>query len=192
MKVILTGYVYKHGVAGEIVEVADGFARNYLMPRKLAVKATQANLQKLADLRSKATENRVELNGKLSDAARKIDGVELVFGVKAGNNNKLYGSITTQMIADELFKKTGVDINRRRISDRPLRELGRYRVPVRMGNDQSPVLNLVILREEEVGAYLAGQMKGPELKEVEISDADGIQDQENAAAANQIRSAVAQ
>jgi large subunit ribosomal protein L9 len=112
-------------------------------------------------------ENRAALNNQLNEAAQKIDGAELVFGVKAGNNNKLYGSITTQMIAEALLKKTGVDINRRRISDRSLRELGRYRVPVRMGADQSPTLNIVILREEEVAAYLSGQMKGPELTEVE-------------------------
>jgi large subunit ribosomal protein L9 len=170
MKVILTQYVYKHGVAGEIVDVADGFARNYLLPRKLAVKASQANLEKLGELRSQASQNRADLNDKLGAAARQIDGVELIFGVKAGNNNKLYGSITTQMIAEALFKKTGVDINRRRISDRALRELGRYKVPVRMGIDANPSLNIVILREEEVNAYLSGQMKGPELTEVPVED----------------------
>jgi len=168
MKVILTEYVYKHGVAGEIVSVADGFARNYLLPRKLAVKATEANLGRLSELREAATENRAALNDKLGAAARQIDGVEIVFGVKAGSNNKLYGSITTQMIAESLFKKTGVDINRRRISDRSLRELGRHRVPVRMGIDQTPMLNIIILREEDVAAYLSGQMKGPELTEVPI------------------------
>lgn len=167
MKVILTQYVYKHGVAGEMVDVADGFARNYLLPRKLAVKATQANLDKLGELRSQAATNRADLNDKLGAAARQIDGVELVFGAKAGNNNKLYGSITTQMIAEALFKKTNVDINRRRISDRLLRELGRYRVPVRMGLDFNPNLTIVILREEEVASYLAGQMKGPEFTEVD-------------------------
>ena len=165
MKVILTEYVYKHGVAGEVVSVADGFARNFLLPRHLAVKATPANLEKLGDLRAKAAENKAELNDKLSAAARQIDGVELVFGAKAGNNNKLYGSITTQMIAEALREKSGVDINRRRISERTLRELGRFRVPVRMGTDQSPVLNIVILREEEVAPYLAGQIAPPPLIE---------------------------
>ena len=165
MKVILTEYVYKHGVAGEVVTVADGFARNFLLPRRLAVKATSGNLEKLGDLREKAAQNKSELNDRLSAAARQIDGVELVFGAKAGNNNKLYGSITTQMIAEALQAKTGVDINRRRISERTLRELGRFRVPVRMGTEQSPVLNIVILREDEVAAYLAGQMAPPPLIE---------------------------
>ncbi len=174
MKVILTQYVYKHGVAGEVVDVADGFARNFLLPRKVAIKATVANLEKVADLRAKAIENRTALNNQLSEAAQKIDGTELVFGVKAGNNNKLYGSITTQMIAEALLKKSGVDINRRRISDRPLRELGRYRVPVRMGGDQSPTLSVVILREEEVASYLSGQMKGPEFTEVEEAEPENV------------------
>jgi large subunit ribosomal protein L9 len=156
MKVILTDYVYKHGVAGEVVTVADGFARNWLIPRKLAIPATKANLEHLADLREKAAENRSVINSRIAEAAAKINGVELVFGSKAGSNNKLYGSITSQMIKDAILEKTGVDINRRRISERPIRELGRYDIPVRMG-EISPVVHVIILREEEVGPYLAAK-----------------------------------
>jgi large subunit ribosomal protein L9 len=153
MKVILTDYVYKHGVAGEVVNVADGFARNWLIPRKVAIPATKQNLDKMAELREKASHNRAEINSRINEAAAKINGIELVFGVKAGSNNKLYGSITSQMIKDAIMEKTGVDINRRRISDRSIRELGRYDVPVRMG-DVSPVVHVVVLREEDVPAYL--------------------------------------
>ncbi len=156
MKVILTEDVYKHGVAGEVVNVSDGFARNWLIPRKMAIAATKHNLTALADLRAKAEENRAVYNDRVNSVARQLDGVELVFGVKAGSNNKLYGSITSQMIKDELQRKTGLDINRRRISERAIRELGRYEVPVRMG-DVSPVLHVVVLREEEVNAYLASK-----------------------------------
>src|SRR2546423_7243119 len=133
MKVILTEDVYKHGVAGEVVTVADGFARNWLIPRRMAIPATKQNLEQQQSLRQQADQNRAAYNDKVNTTARQIDGVELVFGVKAGSNNKLYGSITSQMIKDELMKKTGLDINRRRISDRMIRELGRYEVPVRMG-----------------------------------------------------------
>jgi large subunit ribosomal protein L9 len=157
MKVILTEDVYKHGVAGEVVKVSDGFARNWLIPRGMAKPASKANLEQMATLREKATENRAVYNDKVNTAARQIDGVELVFGVKAGSNNKLYGSITSQMIKDALLEKSGLDINRRRISDRPIRELGRYDVPVRMG-EVSPVLKIVVIREEEVAAYNAGQL----------------------------------
>jgi large subunit ribosomal protein L9 len=159
MKVILREDVYKHGVAGEVVSVADGFARNWLIPKGMAMPATKRNIEQLADLREKAAENRAVYNDKVNAAARQIDGVELVFGVKAGSNNKLYGSITSQMIKDALLQKTGLDINRRRISERPIRELGRYDVPVRMG-EVSPTVKIVVLREEEVASYLNVQ-SGP-------------------------------
>jgi large subunit ribosomal protein L9 len=157
MKVILKEYVYKHGVAGDVVNVADGFARNFLFPRGLAVKATPGAVRENQHLIEQASKNRERLRAMESEAAAKIDGVELVFGVKAGKNNKLYGSITTSDIGRALQEKTGVDINRRRISERSLRELGVHDVPVRLGHEISPVLRVIILREEEVGPYLAGQ-----------------------------------
>lgn len=157
MKVILKEYVYKHGVAGDVINVADGFARNYLIPRGLAIKASPGAIRENQHLIDQAAKNRERLRALESEAAAKIDGVELVFGVKAGKNNKLYGSITTRDISEALLSKTGVDINRRRISERVLRELGVHDVPVRMGTQVSPVLRIVVLREEEVAPYLAGQ-----------------------------------
>ncbi|HML22908.1 MAG TPA: 50S ribosomal protein L9 [Aggregatilinea sp.] len=156
MKVILKENVYKHGVAGDVVTVADGFARNYLIPRGLAVRANAGALRDNQHLLAQAGQRRAELRSRESEAAAQIDGVELVFGVKAGKNGKLYGSITTMDIAQALMEKTGVDINRRRISERPLRELGAHEVPVRMSGDLSPMLKVVILRDEDVEAYLAG------------------------------------
>lgn len=157
MKVILKDYVYKHGVAGDVVEVANGFARNYLLPRGLAIKATPGALRENEHLLKTATIRREELQQREQEAADRIDGVELVFGVKAGKNGKLYGSITTMDIAQALLEKTGVDINRRRISERPLRELGTHTVPVRLGAGVSSELRIVIVREEEVADYLAGK-----------------------------------
>jgi large subunit ribosomal protein L9 len=156
MKVILTEYIYKHGVAGDVVEVADGFARNWLIPRKLAIPATKENLAKMESLRQQAEANRTQINERIREAAAKIDGIEIVFGMKAGSNNKLYGSITSQMIKDAILKQTGIDINRRRISERPIRELGRYDVPIRMG-EISPVVRVIVVREEELSAFLAAR-----------------------------------
>lgn len=156
MKIILKEDIYKHGVAGEIVTVADGFARNWLIPRGMAIPATKLNIEAMAALREQVAQNRSVYNDKVNAAARQIDGVELVFAMKAGSNNKLYGSITSQMIKDALMEKTGLDINRRRISERPIRELGRYDIAVRMG-EVSPIIKLVVLREEEVAAYNAAQ-----------------------------------
>ncbi|MBI5957164.1 MAG: 50S ribosomal protein L9 [Chloroflexi bacterium] len=157
MKVILKEYVYKHGVAGDVVTVADGFARNFLIPRGFAIKASAGALRENQHLIEQANKNRERLRQMEDEAAIKIDGAELVFGVKAGKNNKLYGSITTRDISEKLLEKTGVDVNRRRISERPLRELGVHEIPVRLGHAVSPVLRIVVLRDEEIADYLAGK-----------------------------------
>lgn len=153
MKVLLLSDVYKQGVAGEVVSVSDGYARNYLIPKKLAVKATPAELAKAEQLRETAAARKAELEGRLNDLARQIDGVELVFGRRAANTGKLFGSVTTTDIAEALRQKTGVDINRRRISQQSIRELGTFDVPVRLGTEISPSLRIVVLREDEVHAY---------------------------------------
>jgi large subunit ribosomal protein L9 len=154
MKVILLDYVYKHGVAGEVIDVADGFARNFLIPKRLAVKATEGELKRAVKLREQAAAKRAALDQRLNDLAREIDGVELVFGRRAAPTGKLFGSVTTQEIADELFKVSGVDINRRRISQQSLREVGTHEVPVRLGNEISPNLKITIVREEELAEFL--------------------------------------
>lgn len=157
MKVILLDYVYKHGVAGEVIDVADGFARNYLIPRKLAVKATPNELKRATNLREQATARRAALDNRLNELARQIDGVELVFGRRAAPTGKLFGSVTTQEIADALNQKTGVDINRRRMSQQTLREVGTHMVPVRLGNEISPTLKVVVVAEQDLNDYLASR-----------------------------------
>lgn len=154
MKVILLDYVYKHGVAGEVIDVADGFARNYLIPKRLAAKATAGELKRATKLREQAEIKRAALEQRLNELARAIDGVELIFGRRAAATGKLFGSVTTQEIADELNKKTGIDINRRRISQQGLREVGTHGVPVRLGTEFSPTLKITIVREEELAEFL--------------------------------------
>ncbi|MEZ4670011.1 MAG: 50S ribosomal protein L9 [Anaerolineae bacterium] len=161
MKVLLLADVYKQGVAGEVVEVADGYARNYLMPKKLATKATPNELKKAENLRATAAARKAELEDRLNDLARQIDGVELVFGRRAAITGKLFGSVTTSEIADALNEKTGIDINRRRISQQALREIGTFMVPVRLGSEFSPTLKIVVVREDELASYLAGLTEAP-------------------------------
>ena len=83
MKIILLSDVYKHGVAGEVIEVADGFARNWLFPQKLAVKANAAALKQQERLRAQSEMRRAQLEQRLNDLARQINGVELLFGRRA-------------------------------------------------------------------------------------------------------------
>jgi large subunit ribosomal protein L9 len=160
MKVILLEYVYKHGVAGEVIDVADGFARNYLIPRGLAVKATEGEMKRAQKLREQAVIRRAELDHRLNELARQIDGVELVFGRRAAVTGKLFGSVTTAEIAQALFEKTGVDINRRRISQQALREVGTHEVPVRLGTELSPMLRVTIVPEQQLAEYLAQLERG--------------------------------
>jgi large subunit ribosomal protein L9 len=177
MKVLLIADVYKQGVAGEVVDVADGYARNYLIPKKLAVKATPNELKRSEKLRETAAARKAELENRLNDLARQIDGVELVFGRRAANTGKLFGSVTTTEIAEALNAKTGIDINRRRISQQALREVGTFMIPVRLGTETSPILKVVIVREDELKDYLARQQSGeaapsPVVEEAAVVEAD--------------------
>ena len=113
---------------------------------------------------------RQELNEQLVQVSDQIDGTELVFGRKAGSNGKLYGSVTTMDLADALLQKTGIDINRRRISDRSLREVGTFDVTVRMGADLAPTIKVTIVREEDLAAYLAGDVEVEEILAEAASD----------------------
>jgi large subunit ribosomal protein L9 len=160
MQVILLQDLYKHGVTGEVVQVADGFARNYLIPRKMAVQATASALRQTETIRENVEARKAQYNNMLNELARQIDNVELIFGRRAASTGKLFGSVTTQEIADELDRVTSVDINRRRISQQSLREVGTHRVPVRLGNEISPTLTITIVPEDDLPEFLAARGRG--------------------------------
>jgi large subunit ribosomal protein L9 len=174
MKVILLDYVYKHGVAGEVINVADGFARNFLIPTNLAVKATPGALKRAAGLREQAVARRAALENRLNELAKIIDGVELFFERRAASTGKLFGSVTTQEIADALMEETEVDINRRRISQQPLREIGTHEVPVRLGTETSPVLKVTIVREGELVEYLRKRKAAEGGEEVDADESEPV------------------
>ena len=153
MKIILLADVYKHGVAGEVVDVANGFARNYLIPKGLATQATPGELKRTERVREAAEARRLEYEGMLNELGRKIDGTDLIFFRRAAVTGKLFGSVTTQDIAEELDRVTGVDINRRRVSQQALRDAGLHEVPVRLGTDVSPILNIRIIAEDQRVEY---------------------------------------
>ncbi|MEO8611107.1 MAG: 50S ribosomal protein L9 [Chloroflexota bacterium] len=181
MKVLLLSDIYKQGVAGEVVEVSDGYARNYLIPKKLAAKATPNELKKAEKLRETASARKAELEGRLNDLARQIDGVELVFARRAANTGKLFGSVTTSDIAELLHKQTGIDINRRRISQQALREIGSFDIPVRLGSEISPILKVFVVREEELQSFLAKRKAAAEAGTATPEAETAVQEVEDAA-----------
>ncbi len=183
MEVILLEDVYKHGVAGEVVKVADGFARNYLIPHNLAVKATKGEMKRVAKLREQVEARRAAYENKLNDLAQIIDGVELIFGRRAAHTGKLFGSVTTQEIAEKLMENIGIDLNRRRISQQPLREVGTHEVPVRLGTEISPILNITIVPQDELAEFLAAREAG---EDPEIGAEGQVVDEVDAGAEDEI------
>ena len=168
MKVILLQDLYKHGVAGEVVKVADGFARNFLIPRKMAIQASESALRRTENVRKNVDARKAQYSNMLNDLGRQIDGAELIFGRRAATTGKLFGSVTTQEIADELDRVTGVDINRRRISQQSLREIGTHEVPVRLGTEVSPLLKITIIPEDELREFLAARERGEKVSAEDI------------------------
>lgn len=149
MKVLLLKDVYKLGRAGDIKKVADGYGRNYLLPQGLAALATPGMLKQAERIRDKATEERARLNQELGSVAEVLDGLELIFPVKAGEMGRLYGSVTTAMIAEAIEETSKVTIDRRQIDCQPIKALGVHDVDIRLTVDLVPQIKVVVHREDE-------------------------------------------
>lgn len=170
MKVLLLKDVYKLGRAGDIKKVADGFGRNFLLPQSLAVLATPGAVKQADSIRNRATAQRVQLNDTMSGLAEKLTGLVVGFPSRAGETGKLYGSITTQMIADAITKKIGQEVDRRHIEAQPIRILGEHRVTVRLTVDLNPEVKVIVHREGETPAALVAP-KPVEPQEVPVAEA---------------------
>jgi large subunit ribosomal protein L9 len=149
MKVLLIQDVYNLGRAGEVKKVANGYGRNYLIPQGLAVLATPGALKGVERIRAQAEKHRAVLNEEMSLVADKLVGVELVFPVKAGDTGKLYGSVTTQMIAESINQQAGVELTKRQIDSQPIRMIGEHTVNVRLTMDLIPEVKVIVHREGE-------------------------------------------
>ena len=159
MKVLLVKDVYKLGRAGDIKKVADGYGRNFLIPQGLAVLATAGALKQVEKIRSTAEVRRTEQNSELKDLASHINGVTLVFGAKAGETGKLYGSITTQDVATAIQEKTRYEVKKQQIDMQPIRNLGEYTAHVRLTMDLVPEVKIIVHRE---GEAVEGETPAPE------------------------------
>ena len=145
MKVVLTKDVANLGSAGEVKEVADGYARNYLMPKGFAVLATKG-LIKQAQERMEAQRKRdLKARNDAEGLAQRINGQTLRFTVRVGELDRLYGSITNVDIAEKLASQIGADIDRRRVElGDPIKRAGVYSVVVNLGHGLEPRINVVV------------------------------------------------
>jgi large subunit ribosomal protein L9 len=168
MKVLLLKDVYKLGRAGDVKKVADGYGRNYLLPQGMAVLATAEALKGTERIREKANIQRAIVNQEMDAVAKQIAGLTLTFPAKASETGKLYGSVTTQMIADAVKAKAGVEIAKRQVDSQPLRMLGDYKVHIRLTVDLIPTIDVIVYREgEAVTAPVPAKVAAQAVEEAE-------------------------
>ena len=144
MKVILTSDVVKLGKSGELKDVADGYARNFLIPQKLAVPAAGGAYRAWQHDIASREEKRKREREEAEIAATRITSTTLTMGVKVGEGGKLYGSITAKDIADALGRR-GIEVDRHKVDlDEPLKSLGTYKVAVKVYAGLTPEVTVVV------------------------------------------------
>ena len=145
MKVVFLEDVEGVALGGEIKVVKNGFARNYLIPQKLAAPATHNNLQKITKLSRQADTERMQRLDDMKQLSEAIDGTEIMIEMRAGSNDRLYGSVTGTMVADALNEITGQSIERRLVQlDNPIRDLGSFNVPIRLHADVNATIKVTV------------------------------------------------
>lgn len=147
MKVILKEDVKNLGSMGQVVTVADGFARNFLVPKGLAVEASSKNIKALEHAKRVIQEKARKAKDSMRELADKLSGLTLVIKAKAGEEGKLFGSVTSMDIAEQL-KQEGYDIDRKKISlEEPIKRLGSYAVTIRLHPEVDARVNVQVVEE---------------------------------------------
>ena len=147
MEVILREDVEKLGNRGEVVKVAAGYARNFLLPRRLAVAATDANRKIVEQERQAHLRKEAKVKSEAEDLGELLGGVSVTIAQKAGENDQLFGSVTAKDVADALAAKN-FTIDRRKVQlDEPIKQLGEYKVPLRLHRDVVIEITVTVVRE---------------------------------------------
>ena len=148
MQVILQEDVEKLGSRGQIVEVAEGFARNFLLPRKLALQATEGNLKRLEQIRGHLAKRTASEKDVAQQLASAISTATVTLSRKAGETNQLFGSVTSADIADALATQ-GHKLDKRSIHlEEPIKVIGEYDVPVKLAHGVTGSVKVIVNREE--------------------------------------------
>lgn len=148
MQVILRDRLENLGNAGDVVTVKPGYARNYLIPKGLAFEATNSNLKRIERERAQLVKRAGEQLQAARERAAALEGVSVTFNARAGEEGKLFGSITSSDIADKLAEQ-GVEVDRKQIVlDEPIKALGVHAVPVRLHADVRPEIKVWVIKED--------------------------------------------
>jgi len=147
MDVILREDIDKLGARGQVVNVAPGYARNFLLPKRLAVAATDSNKKIVEQERQAHLRKEAKDRSEAEDLGKMMAGVSIVIAQKAGENDQLFGSVTSKDIAEALEKKN-YTIDRRKIQlDEPIKQLGEHKIPVRLHKDVTTEITVNVVRE---------------------------------------------
>ncbi|MBI1750723.1 MAG: 50S ribosomal protein L9 [Acidobacteria bacterium] len=148
MRIILQEDVEKLGHRGQVVEVAEGFARNYLLPRKLALQATEGNLKRLEQIRGHLAKRTASEKDLAQQLATSLSTATVTLARKAGETSQLFGSVTSADIAEALAAQ-GHTVDKRSIQlDEPIKVIGEYDVPVKLAHGVTGSVKVVVNREE--------------------------------------------
>jgi large subunit ribosomal protein L9 len=148
MDVILREDIDKLGVRGQVVSVATGFARNFLLPKRLAVTATDSNKKIVEQERQSHLRKEAKLQTEAEDLGKMMTGVSVTIAQKAGENDQLFGSVTVKDVAEALERKN-FTIDRRKIQlDEPIKQLGEHKIPVRLHRNVVAEITVNVVREE--------------------------------------------
>jgi large subunit ribosomal protein L9 len=150
MEVILKEDVPKLGNRGEVVKVAEGYGRNFLLPKKLAIEANAANKAVIEQMKAAAVRRSAKEKSEAEELAKQFDGLEVKFTRKSGENDQLFGSVTSGDIAEALEKKS-FHIDRRKVQlHEPLKTVGEFTIPVKLHKDVTTHLKVVVEKEAVV------------------------------------------
>lgn len=148
MNVVFLQDVSNVARAGDIKEVKDGYARNYLIPKRLAAPTTHNELRRVEKLKKTAQELRLKESREWREVAEALDGTSITIKMRAGTGGQLYGSVTNAIISDEILKNTERTIDRRKIEIKePIRQLGTYEVPVHLYEDIAATVTVTVEAE---------------------------------------------
>lgn len=173
MKVLLTQDVVNLGHAGEVHAVAGGYARNFLMPNGLAVLASKGALKQAEEIREAAMRRRAKERADAEAQAAVINNQRLLFAARAGENDRLYGSVTTSDIAERLSEAVGFEVDRRRIElEHPLRDLGIYNLELRLMAEVIAKFTVAVVREGESWVEAEARAAKPAAEEPAEAETD--------------------
>lgn len=149
MKVILTQDVKGSGKKGEIINVAEGYARNFLFPKNLAMEATDGNMKEVARQKAELLQKKAEELGNARLLAKQLEKVDISLSVKIGEGGRLFGSINTKDIGEELAKKCGLEIDKRKIELKgPIKNLGIHPVAIKLHPEVTATIDIKVIAAE--------------------------------------------